>query len=70
MSGEKPHSSVSGELVFASPEIDLQEQEDSTSESDLASALPQAMQFEVASEEDILENKANIPVHENIASTA
>jgi len=55
---------------FVSPETDLQEQEDSTSESDLASALPQAMQFEVASEEDILENKANIPVHENIASTA
>jgi hypothetical protein len=28
------------------------------------------MQFDVASEDDILENKANIPVHENIASTA
>ena len=29
-----------------------------------------ALQFEVASEDDVLENKANIPVHENIASTA
>ena len=49
---------------------DLQEQEDSTTESDLFSSLPEALQFEVASEDDILENKANIPVHENIASTA
>ena len=48
---------------FASPETDLQEQEDSTSKSDLVSALPEALQFEVASEDDILENKANIPVH-------
>ena len=48
----------------------LQEQEDSTSESDLVSALPEALQFEVASKDDILENEANIPVHENIASTA
>jgi len=55
---------------FASPETDLQEQEDSTSESDLVSALPEALQFEVASEDDILENEVNIPVHENIASTA
>ena len=55
---------------FASPETDLQEQEDSTSESDLVSALPEALQFEVASEDNILENEANIPVHENIASTA
>jgi len=55
---------------FASPETDLQEQEDSTSESDLVSALPEALQFEVASEDNILENKANIPVHENIATTA
>jgi len=70
MSGEKPHSSVSGELVFASPEIDLQEQEDSTSESDLVSAIPEALQFEVASEDNILEDEANIPVHENTASTA
>ena len=54
---------------FASPETDLQEQENSTSESDLVSALPEAPQFEVASE-DILENEGNIPVHENIASTA
>jgi len=54
---------------FASPESDLQEQEDSTSEFDLVSALPEALQFEVASE-DILEDEANIPVHENIASTA
>ena len=54
----------------ASPETDLQEQEDSTSESDLVSALPEALQFEVASEDNILENVANIPVHENIASTA
>ena len=53
-----------------SPETDLQEQEDSTSESDLVSALPQALQFEVVSEDDILEKEANIPVHENIASTA
>ena len=47
----------------------LRKQEDSTSESDLVSALPEALQFEVASEDDILENEANIPVHENIAST-
>jgi len=43
---------------FASPETDLQEQEDSTSESGLVSALPEALQFEVASEDDILENEA------------
>jgi hypothetical protein len=49
---------------------DLQQQEDSTSESDLVSALPEALHFEVASEDDILENGANIPVHKNIASTA
>jgi len=55
---------------FASPETDLQEQEDSTSESDLVSALPEALQFEVASEDDILENEGNIPVHENIVSTS
>jgi hypothetical protein len=55
---------------FTSPETDLQEQQDSTSESDLVSALPEALQFEVASENDILENEANIPVHENIACTA
>jgi hypothetical protein len=42
---------------------DLQEQEDSTSEYDLVSALPEALQLEVASEDDILENEANIPVH-------
>ena len=30
--------------------------------------LPEALQFEVASEDDILENEANIPVHENITS--
>jgi len=53
-----------------SPETDLQEQEDSTNESDLVSTLPEALQFEVASEDNILENEANIPVHENIASTA
>jgi len=53
-----------------SPETDLQEQEDSTSESDLVSPLPEALQFEVASKDDILENEANIPVHENITSTA
>jgi len=55
---------------FASPETDLQEQEDSISESDLVSALPEALQFEVTSEDDVLENEANIPVRENIASTA
>ena len=55
---------------FASPENDLQDQEESTSESNLVSTLPEALQFEVASEDDILENKANIPVHENVASTA
>ena len=55
---------------LVSPEADLQEQEDSTSDSDLVSALPEALQFEVASEDDILENEANIPMHENIASTA
>ena len=48
-----------------SPETDLQEQEDSTSDSDLVSALPEALQFEVASEDGILENEGNIPVHEN-----
>ena len=42
MSRKKPYLSVSGELV-ASPETDLQEQEDSTSESDLVSALPEAL---------------------------
>jgi len=52
------------------PETDLQEQKDSTSESDLVSALPEALQFEVASKDDILENEAIIPVHEIIASTA
>jgi hypothetical protein len=40
-----------------SPETDLQEQEDSTSESNLVSALPEALQFEVASENGILENE-------------
>ena len=54
---------------FASPETDLREQEDSTSESDLVSELPEALQFGVASEDGILENAANIPVHGNIAST-
>ena len=42
---------------FASPETDLQEQEDSTSESDLVSALPEALQFQVASEDDIWKTK-------------
>ena len=51
-------------------QTDLQEQEDSTSESDLVSTLSEALQFEVASENDILENKENILVHENVASTA
>ena len=55
---------------FVSPETDLQEKEDSTSESDLVSALPEALQFEVASEDDILESEANIALHENIVSTA
>ena len=55
---------------FASPQTDLEEQEDSTSESDLVSAPPEALQFEIASADNILENEANIPVHENIASTA
>jgi len=40
---------------FVSPETDLQEQEDSISESDLVSALPEALQLEVASEDYILE---------------
>ena len=52
------------------PETDLQQQEDNTSESDLVSALPEVLQFEVTSEDNILENEANIPVHENITSTA
>ena len=70
MSGKKPYLGVSGELVLHS-QRHLQEPEDSTSESDLVSALPEALQFfEVASEDSILENEANIPVHENIASTA
>ena len=68
MSGKKPQ--CFRQAGFASPETDLQEQEESTNESDLVSALPEALQFEVASEDDILENAANIPVHENIASTA
>jgi len=34
------------------------------------SALPESLQFEVAFEDDILENEATIPVHENITSTA
>jgi len=55
---------------FASPETDLQEQEDSTRKSDSVSALPEALQFEIALEDNILENEANILVHENIASTA
>jgi hypothetical protein len=54
---------------FMSPDTDLQELQDSTSKSDLVSALPEALQFEIDSE-DILENEANIPVHENIASSA
>ena len=69
MSGKKPYLSVSGELVLRR-QRQLQEQEDSTSESDLVSTLPEELQFEVGSEDDILENKANIPVHENIAPTA
>jgi hypothetical protein len=69
MSGKKPYLSVSSELVLCR-QRQLQEQEDSTGESDLVSALPEALQFEVASEDDILENEANIPVRENIASTA
>ena len=52
------------------PETDLQEQKDGTKKSNLVSTLPEALQFEVASKDDILENEANIPVHENIASTA
>ena len=44
--------------------------EGNTSESDLVSALPEALQFEVTYEGDILENETNIHVHENIASTA
>ena len=45
--------------------------EGSRSEFDLVSALlPEALQFEVASEDNILESEANIPTHENIASTA
>jgi len=70
MSGKKPYLKCFRRAGFASPETDLQEQEDSTNESDLVSALPEALQFEVASEDDILENEANIPVHENIASSA
>ena len=42
---------------FASPETELQEQEDSTSESDLVIALPEPLQFEVPSEDDILEKE-------------
>ena len=57
MSGKKPYLGASGELVLRS-QRHLQEQEDSTSESDLVSALPEALQFEVASEEGILENEA------------
>jgi hypothetical protein len=43
---------------FVSPETDLQEQEDSTNKSDLVSALPEALQFEVASEDGILEKRS------------
>ena len=56
--------------AFAMPETNLQEQEENTSKSHLVRALPKPLQFEVASEHGILENKANIPVHENITSTA
>ena len=55
---------------FGSPETDLQEQEGRTSESNSVSALPEALQFEVASEDDILEKEADVPVYTNIASTA
>jgi hypothetical protein len=68
MSRKKPYLSVPGELVVRHQR--LSGAEDSTSESNLVSALPEAPQFEVAPEDGILENKANIPVHENIASTA
>ena len=49
---------------FASPENDLQEQEDSTGESDLVNALPEALQFEVASKDDILENEQEVEEEE------
>ena len=39
-------------------------------ESDVVSPLSEALQFEVASKDDILENGANIPVNEIIAFTA
>ena len=68
MSGKKPYLSVSGELVLRRQRLTFRSRK--TSESDLVSALPEALQFEVASEDNILENEANIPVHENIASTA
>ena len=68
MSGKKPYLSVSGELVLRRQRLTFRSRK--TSESDLVSALPEALQFEVASEDDILENEAIIPVHENIASTA
>ena len=42
---------------FASPETEFQEQEDSTSESDLVSALPEALQFEIASEDTFWKTK-------------
>ena len=70
MSGKKPYLSVSGELVLRHQRLTFKEQEDSTSVSDLDSALPEALQFEVASEDGILENEANIPVRGNIASNA
>ena len=70
MSGKKPYLSVSGELVLLRQSLTFRSRKSSTSESDLVSALPEVLQFEVASEDDILENKANITVYENIASTA
>ena len=68
MSGKKSLLSVSGKLVLLRQRLTFRSRKTAQA-SPIQLALPEALQFEVASE-DILENKANIPVHENIAFTA
>jgi len=70
MSGKKPYLSVYPVSWFCIARDWPSGAGRHTGESNLVSALPEALQFEVASEDDILENEAIIPVHENIASTA
>ena len=71
MSGKKPHLSVSGKLVLHHQRLNFRSRKTAqASPIYVVSALPEALQFEVASEDDILENEANIPMHGNITSTA